>query len=663
MTAMQAASDPSSQRRAWWALRLGAAGVVYGDIGTSPLYAWNEIRHSGTLQSAQDVLGAASLVFWTVTLGISLKYVRLVLRADNHGEGGTFALMGLIQRYPGAGRALLLTSLTFAACLLYADGLITPSISVLSAIEGLAVANTTFEPFVVPISLGVLTALFAGQYLGTARLGAVFGSVVVLWFGAIASLGVAQIAGNPEILWAILPQHALGFLASHTLGASAAALGAVVLVITGGEALYADLGHFGAPAIRWTWNVLVYPALILNYFGQGAYLLSGGEVLRGSVFFSTVPEALVYPAVALATAATVIASQALISGAFSLTRSAINLGLLPRMQVVHTSEQVEGQIYLPLVNVLLWVGCCALVLAFQSSTALAAAYGLAVMGVVTTTTLSLAFLARRSWGWSTGTTAAVFGAFLLFDGAYLAANAIKVLQGAWMPLVVAAALYLVMWTWQQGRAELAAAYQRVPHIPVSEIVARRGALTLMPRAMVFLVSHPVSSLSDPAPVLLLKFVDRYGALPKHLTLFTVIPSPEIPRHPGEPLEVTPLGEGIVSVQMHVGYLEQPDVRKALRYLKEQGRINIHASRWTIVTGNEEILVSYGGPLWRARLLLFRAMMRLSIQIHRWFGLGHDTGVSKELIAVRAAPTGMEIPLGPGTQELTAQPDGSPLLAR
>jgi KUP system potassium uptake protein len=654
-------TQESSPARARWALRLAAAGVVYGDIGTSPLYAWNEVRHSGTLGNEQDILGAASLILWTVTLGISVKYVQLVLRADNQGEGGTFALMGLVQRFVGRGRAVLLTLLTFAACLLYADGLITPSISVLSALEGLAVANDVFEPYVVPLSLGVLTGLFYWQYLGTARLGAVFGAVIVLWFGCIAALGVAQIGRAPEILWAVAPHHALGFLASHTLGQSASALGAIVLVITGGEALYADLGHFGAPAIRWTWNFVAWPALLLNYLGQGAYLLGGGEVQRNSVFFSMVPEVLLYPAVALATAATVIASQALISGAFSLTRSAVHLGLLPRVQVVHTSEHVEGQIYLPLVNVLLWVGCCALVLAFQSSSALAAAYGLAVMGVVTTTTLSLAFLARAQWGWSLGVTALVFGTFLVFDGAYLAANALKLLQGAWMPLVLASALYLVMRTWQRGRTELAQAYRRVPRVPLRELVARRGALTVMPRAMVFLVSEAVLGPDDLAPVLLLKFVDRYGALPKHVTLFTVVHEPDMPRYPGERTEVTPLGGGIVSVRMHVGYLEQPDVRQALSHLKQQGQIKIHASRWTIVTGREEIVVSHGGPLWRAQLLAFRAMVRVSAQIHGWFGLGHDTGVSKEIIAVRASQDGMEIPLA--LELALTQTDDSPRLAR
>lgn len=632
-------------RRAWWALRVGAAGVVYGDIGTSPLYTWNELHHTGTLVSDADVLGAASLVFWTLTLAITVKYVQLVLRADNGGEGGTFALMGLLQRHPGRGRAALLTLLTFAACLLYADGLITPAISVLSAIEGLAVASPALQPFVIPLSLAVLTAVFAGQFLGTSKLGTVFGGLIGIWFAALSALGLWQIVKHPEILAALLPHHAIGFLASHGVWGAAAVLGAAVLAITGGEALYADLGHFGAPAIRWTWNVVVYPALLLNYFGQGAYLLGGGEVRNGSVFYGTVPEPLLFPMVVLATIATVIASQALISGAFSLTRSAINLGLLPRMAIVHTSERVEGQIYMPAVNVALWAGCCTLVLSFGSSTNLAAAYGLAVMGVVTTTTVSLAYLARHAWKWRAWTTALVFGGFLVFDGLYLSANLLKLLDGAWMPVILAAALYLVMWIWKTGREELAAAYRRVPRLPVSELVARRDELTTMPRAMVFLVSEAVRRPSDLAPVLLLKFVDRYGALPKHLTLFTVVFEADVPRWQGERFEVASLGGNIVSVQMHVGYMEQPDVRSALHTLKQQQAVRIHASRWTIVTGREEIVVGRGAPFWRVRILAFRWMVRLATHVHRWFGLSHDTGVSKELIAVRVFPdSGMEIPL-------------------
>jgi KUP system potassium uptake protein len=453
-------------------------------------------------------------------------------------------------------------------------------------------------------------------------------------------------------------------------------LGAVVLAITGGEALYADLGHFGAKAIRQTWNVVAWPALVVNYLGQGAFLLGGGEVVGGSVFYSTVPRALMFPAIALATAATVIASQALISGAFSLTRSAINLGLLPRTQVVHTSEHVEGQIYLPTVNLALWAGCCVVVVVFGSSSALAAAYGLAVMGVVTTTTLSLAFLARLQWGWGLGATALVFGGFLVFDGAYLAANAVKLADGAWVPLALAGALYLVMWTWRTGRAQLAEAYRRLPRVPVSALLGLRDQLVTMPRAMVFLVSEPVRAASDAAPVLLLKFVDRYGALPKHVTLFTVVPVAEVPRYEGDRFEVSPLGGDVVSVRMRVGYMEQPDVRAALRDLKRRGAIRIHAIRWTIVSGVEEIvadrtlawwswLTRPREALWLLRLRSFRQLMGSSAQIHRWFGLGSDTGVSKEVVPVRASPHGMTVALDPSSVlELLADrpPAEAPLTA-
>jgi KUP system potassium uptake protein len=641
---MQSQTSAAADPRAFLVLCLAACGVVFGDIGTSPLYTWNEVIETGIVRGDADVLGVCSLLFWTLSLAITVKYVALVLRADNEGEGGTFALMGLLSPLQFRGRKTLLGLLVLGACLLYADGLITPSISVLSAVEGLAVAQPSLSPAIVPASIAILSGLFWAQYLGTARLGTAFGAIAVAWFVAIALLGSAQIAANPLILCALSPHHAIRFLLTHSPGELVEIFGAVVLAITGGEALFADLGHFGVRAIRTTWNTFVYPSLCLNYLGQGAFLLGHGQVKAGSVFFSIVPAVALYPMILLATLAAIIASQALISGAFSLTRSAAHLGLLPRMMVRHTSERVEGQIYLPAVNGLLWAGCCLLIIGFGSSSALAAAYGLAVMAVVVITTLSLAVIAREKWHWSRWKAGPIFGGFLLFDLAYLGANVIKIPQGAWFSLAIASSLYLVMWTWRDGRAKVAAAFRAIPRVPLADVVAAKAHMEELPRAMVFLVSDPVVSGEAPTPLLLLRFIDLYGALPRHITLFSVLQEAAVPRWTGERFDVLVCGNGVISVRMHVGYLEQPDVRAALLSLKRRKAIKIHATRWTIVVGREEIVLAQGSGRWKLIPTLFRFLMRISWKVHGWFGLEGDTGISEQAIPVRVSPTGVEVAL-------------------
>ncbi len=628
--------------RRFLALCLAASGVVFGDIGTSPLYTWNELLKTGSLTSPAEILGICSLLFWTLTIAITVKYVGLVLLADNAGEGGTFALMGLVRQHPFRGRAVLLGLLVFAACLLYAEGLMTPSISVLSAIEGIAVASPALHFLVVPMSLVVLVALFWFQYLGTARLGTAFGAIATLWFVAIGGIGLLQVVSRPDVLAALSPHHAVHYLLTHSLQQLIHVFGAVVLAITGGEALYADLGHFGRRAVRVTWNVLVYPALVLNYLGQAAWLLDGRPVAQGNVFFSIVPEVLLYPMIALATAAAITASQALISGAFSLTRAAMHLGLLPRLVVRHTSEQMEGQIYMPAVNLALCVGCCALVVGFGSSSRLATAYGLAVMGVMVVTTLSTAAIAFYRWGWRLRLVLPVFAGLLLFDGSFLVANAVKIPDGAWFSLAIAGALYAGMATWRAGRAELAEAWLRVPRVPVQAIAEARSRLAEMPRAMVFLVSHPILKPTDPAPLLLLRFIDLYGALPRHVTLFTVVPEPSVPRWTAKRFEVVECGERVTAVRMHLGYLEQPDVRAALIALKLRKLIKIHATRWTIVVGRDEVVLGPGSGLWKIRAGLFRLMVWTSSRVVHWFGLERDTGISEQTIAAKATATGMEV---------------------
>lgn len=625
--------------RAFLSLAIAATGVVYGDIGTSPLYTWSEIRRHGALETVPDILGACSLIFWTLTTIAFGKYVGLVLRAANNGEGGTFALLSQVQPLARRGVPIVVVMLLFASSLLYGEGLITPAISVLSAVEGLAVADPRFETVVIPITLVVLTGLFAVQYQGTERVGRAFGLIMIVWFLAIAGLGVREIVGHPSILMALSPHWGASFLLRQGFHESFLVLGSVVLCITGGEALFADMGHFGARAIRLAWVVLVYPALLLQYFGQGAKLLSGDEIIRDNVFFSLVPASLTLPMVLLATAATIIASQALISGAFSLTRSAINLGLLPRVAIVHTNRDVEGQIYMPFVNWSLWLGCCWLVIEFTSSSNLAAAYGLSVMGTMCTTSISMMYISRFHWGWPAWRSMGLFGTFLVIELAYLAANVPKIPDGAWLPLLIGAALYATMKLWQRGRRAMADAYQRVERFTVAELMASKLKLPEIPRAMVFLTAEKVLSFDDPIPLVLLKFVDRYGALPRHITLFSIVPEPAHPYWRAKRFDVRQFGDNVTSVRMHVGYMESPDTRAALMHLKQKRQVRIHATRWTIVMGREEIILEPGGGIWRIPQLLFSFLAGSAAQANEWFGLGSDTGLSKEVVPIVVDRTG------------------------
>ena len=616
------------------ALAVAAVGVVYGDIGTSPLYTWSEVRRHGGIDTPDEVLGVASLILWTLTLIICGKYATLVLRASNHGEGGTFALMGLLQSAKGRSPALLTAALIFAAALLYGEGLLTPAISVLSAVEGLQVARPSLGGFVVPGTLLMLTLLFSMQHFGTQRVGRVFGVVMLVWFAAIAALGLRQIVLNPEILWALDPRHALRLLSSAPLGVSAAILGSVVLCITGGEALYADLGHFGARAIRLAWTFVVYPALILNYLGQGALLLGGRPVVQDNVFFSMVPTELLFPMVGLATMATIVASQALISGAFSLTRSAINLGLFPRVTIVHTSREVEGQIYLPGINWALWAGCCLLVLQFRSASELAGAYGLAVTGVMATTSIAMYFISTRVWGWRPIFALPVWAGFGLIDLAYFSSNVAKLMHGGYVPLLIGVLLFTMMVTWRDGRRAIGEAMTRAERPTIAQLVDSKSKCPELPRAMVFLSSQRVMGPEDRCPLVLASFHKRYGALPKHITLFAVAYESDVPYFQGPRFDVSHFGSNVVAVRMHVGYMETPDVREALADLRKRRLIRLHQSRWTMVMGYEQIINGEGAPLSRLRVLLFQVLLRFATQAHVHFGLGDDPGVSKEVIPVR-----------------------------
>jgi KUP system potassium uptake protein len=611
------AGAPPSQT----ALALAALGVVYGDIGTSPLYAIRECFHPASAHalalSTTNVLGVLSLVFWSLLVIVSIKYLSFIMRAENQGEGGILALLALLPKTgPSAGGKWIVLAVLFGAALLYGDGVITPAISVLSAIEGLEVATPALRPFVIPLTVAILSALFLVQSRGTARVGGLFGPVTLLWFVAIGALGVREIARTPFILTAIDPRYAVGFFAAAPAKAFAA-LGAVVLVVTGSEALYADMGHFGRAPIRNTWYGVVLPALLLNYFGQGAILLRDAAAAE-SPFYALVPRSLHYPMVALATAATIIASQALISGAFSLTQQAVQLGYLPRMQVVHTSSQTEGQIYIPFVNGALLVACLVCVLEFRSSSALAAAYGIAVTGTMAITSLAYYVVVTRAWGWSRARALPLLVLFVAFELSFFGANATKIAQGGWFPLALAAALFVVMTTWRRGRAILASAIldRQLPLESLLEDVGRSAPHRVKGTA-VFLVTR-----LEGAPVSLLHHFKHNKTLHEAVVLLSVVTEhvPEVPRD--RRLEVVRRAHGFTTVVARYGFMQRPHVPDVVEALAEYG-IDVAPMRVTYFLGRDALVPTGSGKMagWRKRLFAF--VSRNARPATDYFGLPPD----------------------------------------
>ena len=639
------------------ALSVSALGVVYGDIGTSPLYTMKETFFGvhPLARTPDNILGVLSLIFWTLLLVVGLKYVLLVMRADLHGEGGIFALLGIIRgRQPKQGLPprllwIITTAVMVGAASLYGEGVITPAISVLSAYEGLETVTSAFKPAIVWLTVGTLLLLFLFQRYGTARVGKAFGPIMLVWFVTIGLAGLYWIAAHPVVLLAVNPLYALNFLAAHGIRV-VFVLGAVVLAITGVEALFADMGHFGRRAIQWSWYSFVFPCLLLNYFGQGARLLDSTPIPNNHVFYSLFPqqEIFLYLAVALATAATVIASQALISGAFSLTRQGIALGLFPRVQVVFTSAEIEGQIYIPVVNWLLMAGCMLLVLGFQNSSALAAAYGIAVTGTMAITSFIFYFVAR-GWGWNRYLIGAACIGFLLIDLSYFSANTLKFVEGGYVPVVIALFIFSLMKTWQWGRGKLARAYGEFLQVPLGRYLNLKQrllesstqripfgerSLVQVERAIVFLTSRPILSAEDPCPAGLRIYVKRNGALPKHIILLNVsqMSVPAVPA--GEYVQVIRLGANVVSVNVHYGYMQKPDVPSILRSLKEKGLIKLNEKRWTIQVGEEEIIIDPSlTPLRRLMVRYFLFIMRFTNSADRYFGLREFAGRNKMVIPV------------------------------
>lgn len=586
-------------------LTLGALGVVYGDIGTSPLYALRESFHAGhgLAPTPAHVLGVLSLVFWSLVLIISVKYLVFVMRADNDGEGGILALTALVtpkRLRRGGGRYALILLGLFGTALLYGDGAITPAISVLSAVEGLEVATPVFEPFILPITLVILTLLFSAQRLGTGGVGRLFGPVTVLWFSTLAVLGLVQILRQPGVLAAVNPAYAADFFL-ETGFQGFLVLGSVFLVVTGGEALYADMGHFGRRPIRLAWFVLVLPALLLNYFGQGALIL-GDPAAAANPFYAMVPSWGLYPAVLLATLATVIASQALISGAFSLTMQAVQLGYLPRLRLEHTSAREFGQVYIGAINWALMLACTGLVLSFRSSSNLAAAYGVAVTLTMVITTLLFFFL-LRGWGWSLPLAGVLCGGFLIVELGFLGANLLKIPRGGWFPLVVAALLFTLMTTWKRGRQLLAQRLdERVK--PLGEFIAEvsQHPPLRVPGTAVFMFRDPTLT-----PFSLVQNLECNRVLHERVVLLAVA-TEEVPRvrRRGR-ATVRALGEGFYQVVLHFGFMERPNVPRALDGLW-LGREKLSAASVTYFLGRETLFATErpGMPLWREKLFVLTA---------------------------------------------------------
>ncbi len=638
-----AAAAAAERRAGLRALALGALGVVFGDIGTSPLYAIDQIFFgpARVAPTPVHVIGAISLAIWTITLIVAVKYAALVLRAENEGEGGVFALYGLVYPFRDRGGRPLMWALMLGAGLLFGDGMITPAISVVSAVEGLNVITPAFGPYVAPIALALLTALFAIQYKGAGAIGRLFGPLMVVWFAAIAILGLRAIVREPAILWAFEPSYGIAFLFHAGWREALMILSAMMLVVTGGEAMYADLGHFGAQPIRLSWFSVVFPALLLNYLGQGALLLSGAPIAAGNLFYSMAPTALVGPLVVLATLATVIASQALITGAFSLAAQAIGLGLFPRLDIRHTHHMHAGQIYLPFVNWLLYIGCVALVIGFGSASALAAAYGLAVAGVMLITSVAMIFIARRYWRWGWAVTWTVWGALTLVNAGFLVASSVKFLEGGFVPVSVSIVAFVVMSTWKWGRRATFAAYAQASTMTMQQVVElHRASKTFMERNALLMSPLTVKRATDRAPALVSLFYDRFGMLPRNLVIVEVT-HPRIPYVLDHRYHVTVFDRddrrgSVIAVELRFGFMEEPNVERRLADLARHHKIDLPSdpAQWTVHVSHENLMREGPRSPWRqARFRLYMILRQVSRPAYYAYGLGDEVRLTTEILPV------------------------------
>jgi KUP system potassium uptake protein len=597
-----AASPLAAQTTAkFTALLVGSIGVVYGDIGTSPLYAFREAvvaAKAGGLECRAAVLGVLSLITWALILVVTLKYVLIMLRADNNGEGGTFALMALGQKAAKRTTPLLFVLGLAGASFFYGDAVITPAISVLSAVEGLKLVSPVFHDWIIPLSLLIILALFAVQSHGTARVAKLFGPITAIWFVAMAVGGIIHIADDTGIVSALSPHHGIVLVASNGL-LGLTILGLVFLAVTGAEALYADLGHFGRRPIQYAWLFFVFPALLLNYFGQGALVLAHPETIE-SPFFRLYPEWILLPIVLLATAATVIASQAVITGAFSLTQQAVHLGLLPRLGIRHTSEEMAGQIYLPQVNWLLFAGVVFVVVLFQTSSALASAYGVAVTATMIITSVMGFFVIWRVWGWSLWATAAIIVPLLLIEQAFFTANILKVFEGGWLPLLMAAVLFVVMWTWVRGYGLLSKKIRRED----TDLAWLARKLEAKPPLRVPGTAVFLSADTDLAPTCLMHNLKHNRVLHERNVILSIKTEnvPRVPRH--ERVEIDRTDTLFTKVIAHYGFMESPNVPKIFETCKRKDfNIEINDASFFLSRRSLRIAPKSELPRWQQRLFL------------------------------------------------------------
>ncbi len=611
---------PGNRKELTW-LSLGALGVVYGDIGTSPLYAMRECfgatnPHHTDAALAGNVLGVLSLVFWSLVIVVCVKYLVFVLRADNKGEGGTMSLAALVQQKLTGNKnriAIPILLALFGTGLLYGEGLITPAISVLSAVEGLSEQNESLSHLVIPISCAILVGLFWVQRWGTGKIGSVFGWIMLIWFFALGAAGIPAILRNPGVLEALSPHHAASFLIHH--GANGfLLLGSVVLCVTGCEALYADMGHFGKTPIRIAWSFVVFPGLLLNYFGQGALYLERGASLTNP-FYGLVEGPMLIPMIILATMAAVIASQALISGAFSLTNQAVQLGFLPRVTVVHTSHKHEGQIYIPEINYFFMIACVALVLAFKTSSNLAAAYGIAVTGLMMITSYLIFLVCRRNWGWSLGAALCLYIPLLIIDGLFFSSNLVKIAAGGWFPLAIGIGMFAVMTTWWRGRVELSKTME-MGTIP-DDLFLADIAVTPLPRvqgAAVFMTSG-----TDGIPNVLLHHVKHNKVLHQQVILLSIV-TENVPFVVGKTsLAVRELDNGFYRVLARVGFMQQPNVPKIIERCAQYG-LTTNPSDTTYYLGRQTLLTTGKSKVARWRKMLFSFLARNSRPPSAFFAL-------------------------------------------
>jgi KUP system potassium uptake protein len=602
----------SASRRVSVAGVVGATGIVYGDIGTSPLYALEEsLKAAGTPNTAA-VLGVLSLIFWALFMSVTVKYVVIMMRADNEGEGGILALLALAQRRlsdVGRGPQILVGCALAGTALFFCDALITPAISVLSAVEGVEIVEPGLAHAIIPITLVVLAVLFVVQKHGVSQIGKLFGPIMVVWFLALGASGLSWVLREPQVLVALNPAYGVELLWSRPMVALAI-LGAVFLALTGGEALYADMGHFGRAPVRIAWFALVWPALLLNYYGPGALHLAAGREVAHPLY-AMFPQELRLPMIVLATAATVIASQAVISGAFSVARQAVQLDMLPRLRVMQTSAQEQGQIYVPAINFLLFVAVVGFVVGFGSSAALSNAYGAAVIGTMVITTVLGAYVALTQWSWNRGLVIVLFTLMLAVDLTFLAGNATKIDQGGWIPLVLAAALFAIFWTWRDGRLVLKAALSEMA-VPLSKLGTLIEGVGRVPGTGVFLASDP-----DIVPSALIRNLEHNHVLHERVIILNMdfVRTPR--RDPTHRVTVEPILEQVYKVSAHFGFMETPDIGEALRAARARG-LRVFAEDCSFFIG-QHVVLPRPIPGWRGlRRRLFARMQRRSAQAAEFF---------------------------------------------